>query len=241
MKSTIAFLLLALALPSVVLAQGVYVTPGANGPIYSDKPQPGAREMTLKPLNVMPAPQEPPARAASVPAASVAGRSEAGRGAETDYRAFSVLQPQDNGSMAANTALFDVRLAVDPPLRLGEGHAFVVAIDGRPVGQRFTSTEFTIPPEFFGATLPPTNQRMQLDAQIVDADGQVIRKAAPVGFFMRLVDSVDSGRRRPPRPVHKPVTKPPAPAQSVAPGARATADAEVPAAPGRATMQRPAR
>jgi hypothetical protein len=195
MKRAIAFLLLALALPGFpALAQGVYVTPGPNGPIYSDKPQPGAKEMNLKPLNVVPKTEVP---AAPPPAPrGEAGSDERSRAAASAYRSFSVLQPEDNGSVAANTALFDVRLAVDPPLQIGRGHAFVVAINGQPVGVRFTATEFTIPPEYWGDTLPPVNQQMQLDAAIIDGNGEVVQSAAPVRFFMRLVDGGAPRRAR---------------------------------------------
>ena len=34
-------------------AQTVYQSRGANGPVFSDKPQPGAKAIQLKPLNVI--------------------------------------------------------------------------------------------------------------------------------------------------------------------------------------------
>lgn len=205
MKSflTPVILFCALMLQSATLhAQGVYVTPGAKGPVFSDKPQPGAREVTLQPLNVVaPEPAHRPAATAPAPGTADSRMPEATVQA---YRSFSVVSPEDNGSAAANTALFEVRVAVDPPLQLGAGHAFVVSINGRPVGQRFTATEFMIPPEFWGDTLPPANQGMQLDASIVDAGGQVIRKATPIRFFMRFVTILNQPRRPVPRPIAPP-------------------------------------
>lgn len=38
-----------------VWAQNVYVTPGENSPLFSDKPSVGARELRLRPLSVIPA------------------------------------------------------------------------------------------------------------------------------------------------------------------------------------------
>ena len=96
------------------------------------------------------------------------------------YRRFFVLSPQDNGSVLANTAIFEVWLAVEPRLQLGEGHAFDVNINGRSVGQRFTATEFMIPPEFWRVQMPLANQELQLDAS-----KKVLMKAPPVRFFMR--------------------------------------------------------
>ena len=187
------WILVILLLPGAALqAQGVYVTPGANGPVFSDKPQPGAREVTLPPLNVV----APPPRPVSTPAAQEGAKDEVKDGAKDAarpaaaqfaYRAFSIVQPENEGSVLANTALFEVRVAVDPPLLLGEGHAFAVSIDGRRVGQRFTANEFMIPPEFWGDVVPPPGQRLQLDAAIVDGDGRELRKADPVSFFMRYV------------------------------------------------------
>ena len=166
-------------------AQGVYVTPGANGPVFSDKPQPGAREVILPPLNVVAPPPQ-----LTTPAAKEGGKAEAKESVRPEvapfvYRAFSIVQPENDGSMLANTALFEVRVAVDPPLQLGEGHAFAVSIDGRRVGQRFAANEFMIPPEFWGDVVAPPGQRLQLDAAIVDGDGRELRKADPVSFFMR--------------------------------------------------------
>ena len=192
-------------------AQGVYVTPGAKGPVFSDRPQSGSREVTLQPLNVV-AP-EPASRPAAVAPAPGAGDSAMPEFSVPAYRSFSVVSPEDNGSAAANTALFEVRVAVDPPLQLGAGHAFVVSINGRPVGQRFTATEFVVPPEFWGDTLPPANQSMQLDASIVDAGGEVIKKAKPIRFFMRFVTILNKPRRPVPLPLpisppHRPMPKP---------------------------------
>lgn len=185
-------------------AQGVYVTPGAKGPVFSDRPQSGSREVTLQPLNVV-APEPASRPAASAPAPG-AGDSAMPEFSVPAYRSFSVVSPEDNGSAAANTALFEVRVAVDPPLQLGAGHAFVVSINGRPVGQRFTATEFVVPPEFWGDTLPPANQSMQLDASIVDAGGEVIKKAKPIRFFMRFVTILNNPRR--PVPLPQPIAPP---------------------------------
>ena len=174
-------------------AQGVYMTQGPNGPVFSDKPQPGAKEMSLKPLNVVPLPKAPSAVAPA--ATEIKGDLEKTDAVAPAYQSFAVVYPENNGSIVANTAIFDVRVTVDPALRLGEGHAFVVTLNGRPVGQRFTATEFMIPPEFWGDTLPPPNQMVQLDASIVDANGQVLKAAAPVRFTLRYATVLNHPKR----------------------------------------------
>ena len=187
-KAVVSSLLLA----AVVQAQDVYVTDGKNGPLYSDRPLPGAREVALPPINVAPSPP-----AAATPALPpVAGDTPAARAAAPPpYRSLAIVWPENEGSVLANTAIFEVRLTVDPPLRLGDGHAFAVRINGRAVEQRFTASEFMIPPEFWGDTLPTPNQLMQLDARIVDGDGREIVSATPVRFYLR-----HATRYIPPRP-----------------------------------------
>ena len=188
--------LLSIALLSLLLVaglaqgQGVYVIQGKNGPIFTDQPQPGAKPVTLPPLNVA---TPPPAAAASreaikevEEATKDASKPAAKAVAEVaSYREFAIVWPENEGSVLANTAIFEVRVAVDPPLLLGAGHAFAVSVNGRAVNQRFTATEFMIPPEFWGDAEPPFNQEMQLDAAIVDGSGRVLKSAAPVRFYMR--------------------------------------------------------
>jgi len=183
-------------------AQGVYVTRGANGPVFSDKPQPGAKEMRLKPLNVVPAQKVPQEKTASGTSAGTL-QERAGKQAvpeDTPYRTFSILSPEQDGSVVANTGSPPGRRGAPPPLRLGEGHAFGISLNGQPVGQRFTATEFMFPPEFWGG-VPPINQRAQLDVSIVDSAGRVgkflsLGRAFPTqnGIAVRITaEAVDDG------------------------------------------------
>jgi hypothetical protein len=187
---------LLLALPAV--AQEVFVTRGAGSPVYSDRPQAGGKPVTLPELNVS---KPVPVAKAAPPLASPLRDDSGGATAAPAYRRFSIVSPANDGSVAANTAIFEVRVAVEPPLQLGDGHAILVSINGRPVGQRFTANEFMIPPEFWGDTLPPANQRHQVDAVIVDQHGAVLTRAEPVTFHLRYVE----GRQQRPWPRPLPV------------------------------------
>ena len=179
MKALWVLVMLLLQCPAL-WAQGVYVTPGANGPVFSDQPQPGAREVTLPPLNVVAPPPQltTPAAAAEQPARA---KLDA---AVPAYRSFSIVLPENGSGVTANDAIFTVRVAAEPPLQLAEGHAFSVTINGRPLGQRFTTSEFVIPREFWGDEAPPNNQSVLLEASIVDGQGQVLKRAGPVHFVM---------------------------------------------------------
>lgn len=183
MKSLWVALLTLSLVTGLACAQGVYVIQGKNGPIFTDQPQPGAKAVALPPLNVVTPP--PAAAGAKGEAKPAPGSAAKAAGEAPSYREFSIVWPENEGSVLANTAVFEVRLAVDPPLLLGDGHAFAVSLNGRAVGQRFTATEFMIPPEFWGDAEPPFNQEMQLDAAIVDGDGRVLKSAAPVRFYVR--------------------------------------------------------
>lgn len=192
-------------------AQTVYETRGANGPVFSDKPQPGAKAIQLKPLNVIENSVLTGNKAAEKGAAPTSVGSEkplgepsasSNNGAAT-YRAFAIAFPENDGSVVANGGTFEVRVAPAPALRLGDGHAFAVSINGRPVAQRFTASEFMIPPEFWGDQLPPPNQRAQLAAAIVDRNGAVLKEAAPVQFLLRYTTVLQ--RPHPLKPQAKPV------------------------------------
>ncbi len=200
---------LLLSVPAAVLAQEVFVTRGAGSPMYSDQPQAGAKPVLLPELNIS---KPVPVPKVAAPAASrVSRESDQPAAAVPAYHRFSIVEPANDGSVAANNALFEVRVAMEPTLQLGNGHAITVSINGRPVGQRFTTNEFMIPPEFWGDTLPPTNQRYQLDAAIVDGHGNVLKQAVPVTFYLRHLAGWYP--RRPPRPMllPMPVQKPPLP------------------------------
>ena len=187
MRASVLFSLVILALCawSSSSAQGVYVKQGPNGPVFSDQPAPGAKEVTLKPLNVMPA---PPAEAKETneagPKVVTVDTTKPASALSSDYDRFQIVSPENDGSTVANTAVFEVRLAVNPPLRLADQHAFVISLNGRLVNQRFTATEFMVPPEFW-EELPPPNQEMQLDASIIDGKGQILKRADPVRFYLR--------------------------------------------------------
>lgn len=165
-------------------AQGVYVTRGEKGTVFSDKPQPGARPVELPPLNIIRLPKEKKGSgevASSAGAGSYEKEKPAGE-AVAPYTAFSVVFPENESRIVAGRDNLEIRLSVDPPLRTGEGHAFRIRLNGQAVPQRFTTTECVIPPEFWNEGLPPDNSPVQVEASLVDAKGQELMKAAPVRF-----------------------------------------------------------
>ena len=202
------------------LAQDVFVTRGENGPVFSDKPQAGAREVTLKPLNVVPPVEAPPATPVTKEAKT--GRlPEEAPAPSPSYRSLAIVSPENNGSVAGNSSLFEVRLFAVPPLSVGEGHVFLVRINGRTVERRFTAPEFVIPPEFWEYGYVPADQSMQIEASIVDGSGQILMRAAPVVVYTRQIYvrpngvPILPGYRPPPVRPPKPRPKPEMPTHSV--------------------------
>jgi hypothetical protein len=174
--------------PSFSQADTIYKSPGSKGPVYSDTPAPGSRALDLPPPNIAQPPPKP-----APPPQEMAGEKPPAPPQAEPYRSFRITQPEDMGSAAADTANFEVRVAVEPPLQTKLGHAFVISLNGRPVGKRYFFNEMLVPPEFFGDTIE-VSQRFRLEASIVDRHGKVLMTAQPVEFTMRHL---------PPRPAHR--------------------------------------
>lgn len=183
-----------------VPAQTVYESKSSSGSkVFSDRPAPGSRAVELKPLNVVePIPVTP--QAAPVPAPAEERRAAP----IIRYKSFAITSPEPNGSVSANTATFEVRVAIDPPLQIEKGHAFVLRMDGRNVPGRYTATEMMVPPEFFGDVVPAGAQQHVMEASVVDVDGAVVVSATPVSFQTRFVNVLQRPRTMP-MPQPKPV------------------------------------
>ncbi len=217
----------ALLFQAAVQAQAVFVTQGEHGPVFSDKPQSGAKEVQLRPLSVIESVKEPRTSAGNASATQHRGDSPRAAAPPTRYQSLAILSPDEGGSVMINSGMVDVRLRADPSLQLGEGHAFVLSVNGRYVGPGFTSSEMTIPPEFWGATLP-ANQFAQLDASIVDAAGRELIRATPVRFFMRYTTVLNNPNHHHPLQIITPIrpivpVRPPKPNADKATAARVSA------------------
>lgn len=207
--------------PCIAGAQTVYESRSGQGRVFSDRPEPGSRPIELRPLNVA----EPvKGSVAQTPAGEKDGKESKEKSvkeAVPAYRSFDVVFPEADGSVAINNGTFQINLRSDPPLQIGQGHAFTVRLNGRQVPGRYTATEFMVPQEFFGDAVPVAVQRYQLDASIVDAAGTTITTAAPVQFNGRYVTILQNPayRRQPLHPAKPPLSSTPTPATTSAPKA----------------------
>lgn len=186
--------LVALLMAAAASAQTVYESKSGQGRVFSDRPMTGGRAVDLPPLNVIESvPASPPSAGASAADAAVNGRAPMDRAPE--YRRFVIVFPEQGGSVAANNASFEVRLASEPALHLAQGHAFLLRLNGRQVPGRYTGTELMIPPEVFDAIPPSGVQRQLLEAMIVDGSGRILATATPVEFQTRFVTILQNPHR----------------------------------------------
>jgi hypothetical protein len=149
----------------------VYECPGRDGPVYSDQPCEGGKELHLPPPNVIdtgkpePASRPSPAEPAAAPA----------------YLGFAITWPEEEGSIHSNTGSFTVSLSLDPALR--EGDVIQVSLDGTVLPAVRRSLVFDIAPEEWEAAAGE-DQPHVLAASILDASGSTVMSATPVRFYV---------------------------------------------------------
>ncbi len=162
-------------------AQTVYESQGKSGPVFSDKPSPGASSVELPPPNVVAAPRvAPPAPAASAAPAP-------------HYRTLVISLPEPQGTVHSNTGAFDVRARLNPPLRPSD--RIGVSIDGNVVPTLFRSTNLHVSEADWRSTaIGEGNGEHVLQLAVLDADGVALIESAPVRFYIRR--ATVGGRRR---------------------------------------------
>jgi hypothetical protein len=161
-------LLLILLLPVIASAQTtIYECQGKEGPIFSGTPCPGAKVLDLPSPNVIDT-GTPPQQSASAQAAAPA------------YTAFSIVQPDDRGTIHTNTGQFSVGLSLAPALQ--DGNSIAVSLDGTQLPALRTSLQFDITPDEWQDAATDTT-RHTLSATVVDGSGNVLISANPVQFY----------------------------------------------------------
>jgi hypothetical protein len=167
-------LALVLSLGSVLaMAQTtIYKSQGADGPVYSDQPSPGAQEMALPPPNVI--------DVAPVPQQSADAPTDAPR---DSYVQLAIVFPENNGAVHSNTGAFELQVQVEPPLQDQLGDAIVVTIDGNPLPQQYSGATISITSADWAATSAGTAEHT-LAATVVDQTGAPLISSAPVTFYM---------------------------------------------------------
>lgn len=156
------------------LAQGagsapMYESRDKAGPVFSDRPTPGATRIELAPPNVIDTPHPAAEQSAPTPA-------------PPSYRVLAIQSPANGSTIHTNTGTFQVAVRAEPSLRAGAGDRFRLKLDGN-----------VLPHEFRSATLQVTASDWRSDADenvahtlqltVVDAQGRVLIESAPVTFY----------------------------------------------------------
>ncbi len=151
------------------LAQTVYESKDKAGPVFSDKPSPGAKPVQLETPNVVsppaatPAPPQPAARAPA-------------------YRRLVISRPANQDALHSNDGGFGISAQLSPPLRPND--RVRVLIDGNLVPTVFHSTNPRITPADWQASALGDRGEHTLQLAVVDANGVPAIESPIVTFYL---------------------------------------------------------
>ncbi len=166
------FLLLLLLVVASATAQPVYESRDNAGPVFSDSPSTGARELVLPPL-ADPAPQPPPASSSVLPAPPVV----------EPYTALNIVAPDNGGTIHSNTGQFTVQVSIQPDLQSQRGDALAISLDRTVLPTTRSVLQFDITPSEWQAAAGDDVEH-QLAVAVVDRTGAVLMTSAPVRFYV---------------------------------------------------------
>jgi len=160
----LVLLILGLSLAVPTQAQ-IYKWVMPDGSIrYSDKPQPGGKEVKLPPLQTYTAPPIP---------AKAAKKSEASTTQAIEYKTFVVQSPKNNEVIRNNAGMISIQLSLEPALR--SAHSIEIFMDGKSVGSGK------------GTRISLTNVDRgshTIKASVKDESGKAIKQTASVTFHL---------------------------------------------------------
>lgn len=180
MKLTLAALLgmLVIGSPCFGLA-AVYKWVDDKGEVnYSDRPHPGAQEMTNLdvPTYVSP-PPPPPASAKSTPSTHTA----------KSYESLAITRPGNDEGVRSNNGDVSVSVAVLPELHTDLGHRLGILLDGALIADPSDATEFQLNNIERGSHT--------LQAVVFEASGNAVAESPPVTIhlYRQSLQRPDSG------------------------------------------------
>ncbi len=162
---------LALAAPVGAWAQTtIYESRDKAGPVFSDKPAPGAAAVDLPPPNVVamppPAPVAPPA-----PAPAPA------------YRSLVIVSVPPNGTIHSNTGAFEFSVRPTPALRSTD--RIRISLDGNVLPGNYRSNSLAVSEADWGRAARGDTTEHTLQVAIVDGQGKVLIASDAVRFYVQ--------------------------------------------------------
>ncbi len=142
--------------------------------IYSDQPPPGAAkkehqvdEETLPPLTTTPA--------LETPVVSSTSKDFGEEDPQERYKSIAIVVPENDTAVRQNAGNVSIKVAIDPYLYNERGDLLAIYMDGLEVSRgRDLSVQL----------VEVDRGTHVIRAEIVDANGQVIKKASPVTFTL---------------------------------------------------------
>ena len=157
-------ILLILCFIPLVAGAAIYRSVDKDGNvIFSDQPQPGAKQLKLPPIPTYspPTPEPSSGKKKKTPA-------------EAGYTHFSISQPSNDATIRSNTGTVQVHLSLKP--RLHAGDHIVMKVDGQPYGGKLTTTQISF------QNLPRGTHT--IEAEVVGADGKVLISTSGVTIHL---------------------------------------------------------
>jgi hypothetical protein len=168
------FCLALILLPAMAAAQtAVYESKDKSGPVFSDQPSAGARQLDLPPPNVIQGPGAPPPQ----PPAPVA--------APTPYSKLVIVSPENGGTLWSNDGAFKLQIQANPRLQTQRGDTIRVSIDGNALSTAFSSASVNVSAGDWNRAAAESNVLHTLQVTIADQSGAVMIQSAPVTFYLR--------------------------------------------------------
>ena len=158
---------------------------------YSDRPVPGAEQVTISGAQTFSAPAMP---------AETGDGDDGGQADGSVYRQLAIVQPAQDETLWNIEGRLDVRVAVDPVIQ--GRHSLQVFLDGQRVED--------IPPDATAFTLGNVFRgEHTLTASIVDEAGRQLVSSAPVKFFVQQtsLNNPNNPNNNPPRPTPLPAPR----------------------------------
>jgi hypothetical protein len=153
----------------------VYESRDKQGPVFSDRPMPGAKPVEVGPTNVVPSSPVPAAASAPDPAAAA--------DAPPPYRSLVFSSPANQGTVHSNTGAFEVVLRASPGLRSNAGDRIQLMLDGTVLPKSYASNRIQLNESDWQAAAAGDGVQHTMQAAIVDASGRVLITSVPIVFY----------------------------------------------------------
>ena len=169
------------AAAGIAMAQStIYKSRDADGPVFSDRPMPGASAVVVQPPNVvaMPAPPSAP--------------TQPQQGSAPAYRSVAITSLSRGGTIHSNTGAFEFSVRSVPALRPGD--RIKVVLDGTMLPAAFRGTQLRVTEADWRHAARSDNTEHDLRVAIVDAQGAVLIASDAMNFYVQR--ATVGGRQR---------------------------------------------